>query len=163
MHDSNLENRLIVVGIVDAMTDYCSIQIDIDETKVKAAELVAQNIDVKRIIGKDNVARCVEPVTETDNELRDLVIPALCYYTYARCLKMFQGTFTDSGYTSEVEAETRSISKSVGTEMHGIAEVYMQDVLDFLQEEDANDSDVNGTKLTPSIRVFGGEENRASN
>lgn len=163
MHSSKLENSLIVIDIVDVMQDYVSIQIDIDETKVKAAALVAQNIDIKRLIGRDNLQRAVDPQTEADEELKDIIIPPLCYFTYSRCLKMFQGTFTDSGYTTETEAEDRNSAKSVANEMSSIAESYMSLVIDFLNEEDPNSEIVKPEKIAPRIRTFGGEENRASN
>jgi hypothetical protein len=162
MYNAHLENSLISPDIVDLMQDYCSIQIDIDETKIKAAALVAQNIDLKRNIKKDNLNRCIDPQCSSDEELRSLIIPAWCYYTYSRALKMFQGTLTDGGYTVEGEAESQSAAKHVANEMYAIAEGYIQEALEFLQEENPN-TDVDGKDLTPSIRVFGGEEYRASN
>lgn len=161
MQASINENQLIIVDIVDVLQDHVSIQVDIDETKVKAAELVAQNVDIKRLIGKDNVDRCISPTTDADNSLKALLISPLCYYTYSRCLRMFQGTFTDSGYTTEVEAEDRNVAKSVANEMSSIADTFMDDVITFLEDE--KDDDVDRAKITPNIRIFGGEENRASN
>lgn len=163
MHDVNLENSLILTDIVDAMQDYTSIQIDIDETKVKAAELVAQKLDLTRIIGKANVDRCIDPQNTADEELKVLVVPALCYFTYARCLKMFQGTFTESGYTTEVEANDKNVAKSVANEMSTIAETFLQDVVEFLEEENPSDEAVDKSKINPRIRTFGGKEFRASN
>lgn len=162
MYNSDNENKLIIVDIVDAMADYTSIQIDIDETKVKSAELVAQNIDIKRVIGKANLERCINPSTDEDKALTELVKPALCYFTYTRCLKMFQGTFTDSGYTTETQAEERDTAKAVANEYYSIADSFMQDVIDFLEAEGESAEEMEA-KLSPNVRVFGGEENRASN
>lgn len=171
MYDSTNENQLILNNIVDAMSDYVSIQLDIDDTKVKAAALVAQNLDIKKVIKKVNVERCIEGVVTTksaeqvlkDKELRALVIPPLCYYTYSRCLLMFQGTFTDSGYTIEDEGEARNAAKSVAREMKAIADTFMDDVLEFLEEEAETNEEVEPEKLTARIRTFGGKENRGSN
>lgn len=162
MYNSGLENKLIVVDIVNVMQDYCSIQIDIDETKVKAACNVAQEIDLKKTLKSTNLNRCINPETEADEALKELVIPPLCYYTYARCLSMFPGTFTDSGYTTETEAEDKNVAKSVSNEMHSIAGSFMEAVIEFLEEEDPN-TESNDDELSPNINVFGGEEIRASN
>lgn len=162
MYNSSLENKLIIVDIADVMSDHVSIQIDIDETKIKAAAIVAQNIDIKRILKQDNLDRCISPQDESDEELKALVVPALCYFTYSRCLKMFQGTFTDSGYIVEAEAEARNASKSVANEMFSIGEAFLQDAIDFLgEDEEATQPEVEN--MTPRVRIFGGGENRASN
>lgn len=155
------ENNLIVVDIVDTMTQYVSLQPDVDETKVKASALVAQNIDIKRVIGETNLQRCIDGTDETDLALKELVIPALCYFTYARLLRMFSGVMTDSGYEVDVESTDRATAKEVMKEHQAIAEEYMLDVITFLEDE--SDEDVDSTKLTPRIRPFGGKENRASN
>jgi hypothetical protein len=163
MYNVNLENQLIITNIVDTMIDYVSLQPDIDESKVKAACIVAQKIDIARVIGKANVARCIDPQTPADEELLDLVIPALCYFTYARLLKMFQGTFTDSGYIVEGEAVDKNMARSTGNEMSSIAEAFLLEVVAFLKLEDPNDEAVDKDKINPRIRVFGGKEIRASN
>ena len=168
MYSSRNENRLIVTDICSVMQDYVSIQVDIDETKVKAAALIAQDLDITRIIGRENVERCVEPDTgwpETEvgvanQALRELVIPALCYYTYSRLLKGFQGTFTESGLSVEKDSTDTNVSKSQANEHQSIAEAYLQYAIDFLKAENPNDVKVDVKKLTPSIRVFGGRENR---
>lgn len=165
MYSSNLENQLILPDIADAMVDYVSLQIDIDERKIKSAALVAQNIDIKRLITKTNLDRCIgqtESSPQADKDLLALIIAPLCYFTYSRCLLMFQGVFTDSGYSIEDEGEARNAAKSVAKEMKGIAEDSMTAVIEFLQEEDPN-TEADETKLTPRIRTFGGKENRASN
>lgn len=168
MYSAKAENQLILPEIAEAMQDYVSIQLDIDNTKIKAASLVAQNIDIKRLIGKENLQRCIgqeSTASVKDKELLALIIPPLCYFTYARCLKMFQGILTDSGYIIEGsnEAETRNAAKSVSLEMKGIAETFMLDVMEFLEEESPNDPEVKPHNNTPRVRVFGGEECRGSN
>tara|TARA_R110002020_G_scaffold373068_1_gene584505 strand:- start:1012 stop:1542 length:531 start_codon:yes stop_codon:yes gene_type:complete len=170
------ENQLILPNIVDALHDYCSIQLDIDETKCKSAELLAQNIDIKRIIGEDNLNRCIEDptgeneMTDLDKQLKALVIPALCWYTYSRLLLLFHTTFTDSGLVSAQDdgAEARNAAKSLSKECKGVAESMMLDVIEFLEEEADEDPTIDKTKfdqekLTPRIRTFGGVEWRGSN
>lgn len=165
MYTSQTENQLIVPDIADAMQDYVSIQLDIDSTRVKASALVAQNLDIKRLIGKDNLARLIdnEDPSEADETLKELIIPALCYFTYSRLLLLFQGNYTDSGYVLESdETEARNAAKSVAKEMKGVAESMMIEVMEFLEKESPGDQ-IDESKLTPRIRVFGGCERRASN
>lgn len=168
MHRANLENRLISSEITDLMQDYVSIQLDIDDTKIKAAALVAQDIDIKRVITKANLDRVLqldiydEDASQADIDLYELLVAPWCYYTYARCLTMFQGTFTDSGYATEAEAESRQAAKSVGQEMKAIGDSFMIAVVEFLESEDPN-TPADDEKLSPRIRTFGGKENRASN
>jgi hypothetical protein len=57
MYDSRLENNLILVDIVSTMGDYTSLQPDIDEAKVKAAENIAQSLDIKKVLGQVNLQR----------------------------------------------------------------------------------------------------------
>ena len=154
------ENQLILPNIVDALHDYCSIQLDIDETKCKSAELLAQNIDIKR----------ENEMTDLDKQLKALVIPALCWYTYSRLLLLFHTTFTDSGLVSAQDdgAEARNAAKSLSKECKGVAESMMLDVIEFLEEEADEDPTIDKTKfdqekLTPRIRTFGGVEWRGSN
>lgn len=164
MNNVNLENLLISVDIVDLLQDYVGIQLDIDSTKVKAAAMVAQKIDLKRTIGTDNVTRCREPQNEADEALRDLVIPAWCYYTYSRSLKMFNGTLTDSGYVLSEDAEkAQSAAKKTAESHYSVAEVFIIEAIDFINAESTTDEDIDEGVLTPKIRVFGGQENRASN
>ena len=165
MYSLENQNSLIVSDMGQVMTDYASIQQDIDETKLNAAALVAQKLDILKVIGKVNLLRCVDPQTDSDTELRELVIHALCFYTYSRLLRMFAGTFTDSGYVISGEATDKNVAKSVALEYSAIAEVYLSEVLDFLEIENQGVKDelVRPEKLVSSIRVFGGEENRASN
>jgi len=170
MENPDLEAELILPDIARAMIDYVSIQPDIDSTKVRAASIVAQRIDIQRVIGAKNVERCIEKPQETeltgeDLKLRKLVIPALCYFTYSRLLKMFPGTFTDGGYTIDKDATDTGVTKSAANESAAIAESFLVDVVTFLEIEDGDVDDpaVNGDKINPRIRVFGGKEARASN
>lgn len=166
MYNSKLENQLIYPDIVSVMGDYVGLQEDIDERSVKAAQLMAQNLDIKRIIGKDNLDRVIEVEGEeiegADLELKELLTPSLCYYTYSRLLLNFQGTYTDSGYSNDELAATINEAKSVANQMKSAAEASMIFVTEFLKEEDS-DTEADAEKLTPNIRVFGGVENRASN
>lgn len=163
MQDVNLENKLIIVDIADRMLDYVNLQPDIDETKVKSASIIAQRIDIQRVIGAANVQRAIDPQDESDENLKQLLIPTICYFTYARLLKMFQGTYTESGLTIDKEATDIEISKKVANETSSVAEAFLVDVVDFLEEENSDDENVDATKIHPNIRVFGGQENRGSN
>ena len=168
MYDVTLESRLISSDIADMMQDYVSIQLDIDNTKIKAAALVAQEIDIARVITKANLDRVIdldiydESIPDADLSLRELLVAPWCYYTYARCLTMFQGTFTDSGYAVEAEAIDKDAAKAVANEMKSIGDSFMLLVTEFLEEEDESTL-ADDRKLAPRIRVMGGEENRASN
>ncbi len=156
------ENMLIDVDIVNLMEDYTSIQVDIDETKIKAAALAAQRHFIKPIIGKENLNRCIEPQDESDDALKELIIIPWCYYTYYNCLTMFQGTFTDSGYIVEGDAETDAIAKNQANQIKAFGDSDMQEVLEFLKEENPEDESVS-EDLVPRIRVIGGKETRSSN
>jgi len=165
MNSVNLENALISVDIVDLLQDYCAIQLDIDSTKVKAAAHVAQTIDITRVIGAANLERIKNPLDSVDDAIRELAIPAWCYYTYSRCLKMFNGTLTDSGYVISEDAERAlDVVGKASNEAYSIAEVYMQLLVEALDGETPTESDdIDQGLFTPQIRVFGGEENRGSN
>ena len=163
MNNVELENSLIVVNMSDVMLDYVALQPDIDETKVKAAAIMAQTVDIKRLIGAANIQRCVDPQTEEDNALKSIIIAPLCYYTYSRLLRNFHSSYTESGYTIEELAASRNEAKSVANEMVAVAEVGMQEVVEFLELENQNDENVKPENMTPTIRIFGGQENRASN
>lgn len=256
MYDIRLENKLISPDIADLMQDYVSIQLDIDNTKIKAASLVAQEMDIKRIIGAVNLKRVIgideytdapdqyevtdggnltagapsgtiegtftqvsstgsgtglslkvtivdkvvtkvisvvsegsgyvigdtvtlqfgvasldnliitinaDPLSITSaQDLREMLIAPWCYYTYARCLLMFQGTFTDSGYAIESEATDKDAAKSVSNEMKSIGDSFMLPVVEFLELENPN-TVADDQKLTSRIRTFGGQEYRGSN
>lgn len=160
MYNSGNENTLIATDIVGVMTDYTPIQPDIDETKIKAAALIAQNMDLTRVIGEDNVARCITPSSDADNALLSLLIPPLCYFTFSRLCRMFPGTFTDSGYEIEEGAVDKGVARSVANEYQSTGEAFLQKVIDFLKAESPNDENVKQENLTPRIRVFGGKEIR---
>lgn len=168
MYNVDLELRLISSDIAELMQDYVSIQLDIDNAKIKAAALVAQEVDITKVITKANLDRVIgidigdDDVPVADRDLYKLLIAPWCYYTYARCLTMFQGTFTDSGYAVETEAESRAGAKEVAKEMESIGDNFMMLVHDFLEAENPNTKS-DDTKLGGNIRVFGGRENRASN
>tara|TARA_R110000744_G_scaffold89378_1_gene173821 strand:+ start:762 stop:1259 length:498 start_codon:yes stop_codon:yes gene_type:complete len=165
MNSIDLENSLISPDVCDLMQDRISIQLDIDQTRVKAAAHIAQTVDLGRVIGKANVQRCINPATEADETLKNLVIPAWLFYTNARMLKMFNGTLTDSGYIVSEDAErgAKQAAKDA-EESYGVAEVYLEVALDFLDAETPTAlDDIDRTALTPRIRVFGGQENRGSN
>jgi len=163
MQNVSLEQQLILVDIADRMLDYVSLQPDIDETKVKAATIAAQRVDIERLIGKEHVQSCFDPQTELDEQLIVLITPPLCYFTYSRMLKLFPGTFTESGYVVEGAASSIGTSKSAANEAASTAEVFMEDVFDFLELNYPNDEEVKPENKTPNIRVFGGKEFRASN
>lgn len=165
MNNVDLENSLISVDIVDLLQDYVAIQLDIDETKIKAAAHVAQTIDITRVIGSVNLDRIKSPQNTADDAIRELAIPAWCYYTYSRCLKMFNGTLTDSGYIISEDAERGlKVVKKAQDESYSVAEVYMQVLVEALDAETPTESDdIDQGLFTPQIRVFGGGENRGSN
>ena len=163
MFDSTLENSLIRKDISDVLADYVSIQPDIDESKVKAASIVAQKIDIKRLIGQPNIDRCIDPTVQADKDLTVLVVPALAYFTMYRLLKMFPGTFTDGGYMFDAEASDTSVTRSAANQMASIAEAFMEEVIDFLEDETEDDELVVPENLTPRIRSFGGKETRSDN
>ena len=165
MNNVNLENALISVDIVDLLQDYCAIQLDIDSTKVKAAAHVAQTIDITRIIGATNLERIKSPQNDADDTIRELAIPAWCYYTYSRCLKLFNGTLTDSGYIISEDAERAlDVVRKASDEAYSVAEVYMQVLVEALDGETPDEADdIDQGLFTPQIRVFGGSENRGSN
>jgi hypothetical protein len=169
MYNPNLEKKLIVVNIAQALIDYASIQADIDQSKIQAAEYVVQLVDLKRLIGQTNVTRCIDPISldnpppTADVELRELILPAVAFFTYAKLLKLYPGTFTDSGYIIEKEASDKNVTTQVSNDYYATAESLMEDVFAFLKSENAQDKSVKPENMTPSIRVFGGQEHRATN
>lgn len=171
MFDTNLEKKLIAVNIAQTMIDYTSIQPDIDESKIQSAELIAQRVDLKRLIGQANVDRCIDPINRTgtipdsDTELRELIIAPLCFFTYARCLLMFSGTFGDSGYIVEQGASDKFSNSNTAKEYRAVAETLMEEALNFLELETPKtiDKELVEKKFSPNIRTFGGNERRSSN
>jgi len=159
MYNVDLENSLIIIDIADTIADLCSIQLDVDNKKLKAAELIVQRVDLARLIGKANVERCVDPVEDADIALKELITLPLCYFTYSRCLEMFNGEMTDSGFEVAEGASLKGADKANGV-YYGLAETLMADVFDFLELETPNDTQVKPENLTPKIRVMGGKEFR---
>lgn len=160
------EVKLLRPDIVDLLQDYTSIQLDIDEKRVKAAALIAQNIDIGRVISKEVLDRfiCVEESELSDEDLciYEHLIPAWCYFTYSRLLLMFHGSFSDSGFEIDTEGTDRNIAKSVSKEHKGVAEHYMEKVIECLPNSDCEKIHQKN-KLVPRVRVFGGKERRSSN
>jgi len=161
MNNQTNEDSIIVEDVVATMEDYVSIQPDIDDTKIKSAWLVAQKIDMKRSISDEMWNKVLEPHNPTDEALKYLVVQATCYFCYYRCLKMFQGTFTDSGFEIEQQATDRNTAKSIANEFYSIGEVFLKDVLSYIEEKYGVSTADAQENLTPRIRVFGGEENRS--
>jgi hypothetical protein len=165
MFDAVRENNLIVIDPVDTMLDYTSLQPDIDSTKIKAAWSIAQDIDVTRVVGKKYVDIAKDPINDIEDGVKDLMIKALCYYTYHRCLTMFQGTLTDSGYMQDEGTADRNSAKSVANEVKSVGDEYMADLITYISDNFPKEENENEMKekLQPRIRVFGGKEMRGSN
>ncbi|UXQ88794.1 hypothetical protein [Tenacibaculum phage Larrie] len=156
MYRSVVENKLIVPDIEDIMQDYVSIQLDIDSTKIKAACLVAQK-DISKVIKKHNFNKCYRDNADFDEELFELVVPTLCYFTYYRALRIFQGTLTDGGFATEQEAQTLSSAKSAANEVQSIGEMFLNDVVDYLTGETSDEDEKEVEQVrTKKVRVFGG-------
>lgn len=162
MYSVSNETKLIFTDIVSLMMDFCSIQPDIDEVKVKAACTVAQRMDIREVVGKDKFARFYNTETDADMELRELLAPALCFFTYSRLLKLFPGTFTDAGYIIDKEASDKNVTRNTANDYADTGTVYLKDVLEFFENENpaTNDDSIAQSKLTKRIRVFGGQESR---
>lgn len=164
MNNIDLENNLIIPDIADRMQDYVPVQLDIDETKVKAAAYIAQTVDLLRVITQANLDRVKNPQNSEDDALKEAIIPALCFFTHSRCLKMFNGTLTDSGYIVSEDAERAvKIAKEDADESYSVAEVFLTKVLDILDGESETDVNIDRSVMTPKIRVFGGAECKGSN
>lgn len=164
MYSSENENDLIVTDVVQVMLDAVGLQQDINEVKCKNSWLIAQEVDMERILDKSTFDRCRTPLTEQDNKLRRLVLKALSFYAYARLLKGNQGVFTDGGYTVEKEATNINATNSVYNYHYSLGDVYMTKIIDFLKLENPQlDNTKLKTKLVPRIRKVGGREHRGSN
>lgn len=161
------ESKLIRTDIVDLLQDYASVQLDIDETRIKAAALVAQDIDIERVVGSEIVNQFIGTYSVEDipNELKDVylnILPAWCYFTYSRLLLMFHGSLSDSGFVVEEGAAERNLAKSVSKEHRGVADFYLEKAISFIPESSLSKG-TKSQKTTPGIRVFGGKEYRSSN
>lgn len=159
----SLQDKLILSDIRENMLDYVSIQEDIDEDKLQSAMFLAQNVDLKKLIGKDNIERCINPTTDQNIALKELVTPPLCYYAYSHLLTKFHASYTESGMTIEEVASTISEAKRVADELRSAARVFMDDVFEFFEEEGDPEDKVKEEKIMPKIFIAGGEERRGSN
>jgi len=156
------QNRIIIEDIVPAMIEWCSIQPDIDEAKVRAANVVAQKMDLESVIGATNIDRCVGLTISSpaqDIALKELLIPVICFYTFSRLLKLFPGTFTDSGYIVESGASDKNITRHTANDFSDTAKVFLQDVLDFLAVESPQNEIEIALNVKKRVRVIGGQEN----
>jgi hypothetical protein len=156
------QNRIIIEDIVSAMVEWCSIQPDIDEAKVKAANVVAQKMDIESVIGSLNIDRCLNltPTSEEkDINLKELLIPVICFYTFSRLLKLFPGTFTDSGYIVEAGASDKNITRHTANDFSDTAKVFLQDVLEFLALENPQNEQEIASNVKKRVFVIGGQEN----
>lgn len=159
-----METKVIIptTDLVDSMIVWCSIQPDIDEAKVKAANVVAQRLDIKEVIGQANIDRCINLTVDSDEadiKLKELLIPAICFFTYSRLLKLFPGTFTDSGYVIDKEASDKNVTRHTANDYSDTAIVFLKDALDFLALESPNTAVVMEGRVAKRIRTIGGREN----
>ncbi len=163
MYSSVNENKLIRPDIADILQDYVSIQGDIDVTKIKAASLIAQDIDIGRVIGSDLdifMGACSEDDVDEQYRLAyKNLISSWCFFTYARLLLMFHGSFSDSGLEIDELATERNVAKSISLDHRSIAESYLSMVIEELPQTDSEKIE-DQEKLTPSIKTFGGKESR---
>lgn len=158
MSFNNTEKFLIVDDIRLEMSKYMSIQLDITYERIEASARLAQDIDIRNVIGVDNLKRAIDPKTDSDEELKQLLIPVLCFYTSSRALKVNQGYLSDSGYTSQSDSTDRNTAKQVGNDHFSIGTEYMQFVFEFLKKEDPNFFGDKSPRNSPrSIRIGGKE------
>lgn len=161
MYSANLENGLIIVDILDTMRTLTSIQYDMDDQVLKAAQKIVIDLELKKYISKENILRCVDQdeynVSDADLALKELITPPLCHFTYARLLTSFQGSISDSGYMTEEEAKSRNEAKNAATEARFLGSEYMKLVVEFLEEENPTTEEVENPTNT---LIFGGSEGR---
>ncbi len=158
---NEIEDELVILDIAEAMRILCSVQYDIDEGKLKAAQKLAIDIDLMRHISEADVARCIDldESNEADVALYKLLYAPLVHFTNAQCLTYFQGTLTDSGYSIEEKAVTTSEAKNNASRASELASIYMVKVVDFLKEENpATEATVESKVAT--TRLVGGRESR---
>ena len=60
MYNSNLENELILRDIENVLQDFCPIQFDIDNRKLKASQKLAIDLELTKFISKTDIARVVD-------------------------------------------------------------------------------------------------------
>ena len=157
MYNPQNELKLLLPDIADRLTDYAGIQLDVDDTRIKSACLVAQDLDVKSTITEDNWNRCFSEDNSYSEELFDLVIPALCFFTYARIVSMMQGSYTDSGMTVEEGAISINEAKSAAKQYRAIGESYLGKVVTWLEDENGS-TEATMDNSVRRVRSFGGEE-----
>ena len=165
MYNPQNELALLLPDIADRLTDYVGIQLDVDDTRVKAACLVAQDLDVKFVITDDNWDRCFEDTNDNEDveyseDLYDLVVPTLCFFTYARLVAMMQGNYTNSGLTVEEEALSINEARSAAKQYRSIGEAYLQKVVTWLEAEDSS-TEATMDKSILRVRSFGGQERQS--
>ena len=155
------ETNLLLPDIAQRLGDYVGIQPDVDETRVKAASLVAQDLDLKPSMKTsnkiDNWSRCFEDGSNYSEALYDLVVPALCFFTYARLVTMFQANYTDSGTSVEEGSLTINEARSVSKQYRAIGESYLGEIIEFLKEE-SSDTEATMDTSVRRVRGFGGNE-----
>ena len=162
MYNPKNELSLLLPDIADRMTDFVGIQLDVDDTRVKAACLVAQDLDIALVITNDNWNRCFEEVGGVANDnysedLHELIIPVVCFFTYARLVAMMQGNYTDSGMSVEEGALSINEAKSAAKQYRAIAESYLGKVVTWLAEENPS-TEATMEKSVLRVRSFGGDE-----
>lgn len=165
MYNPENELALLLPDIADRLTDYVGIQLDVEDTRVKAACLVAQDLDIKFVITDDNWDRCFEDTNENDNveyseDLYNLVVPTLCFFTYARLVSMMQGSYSDSGMTVEEGALSINEAKSASKQYRAIGESYLAKVVEWLEDEDST-TEATMDKSILRVRSFGGQERQS--
>jgi len=157
MYNPDNELALLLPDIADRITDYCGIQLDVDDTRIKAASLVAQDLDIKFVITDVNWNRCFEDDAEYSEELFNLVVPTLCFLTYSRLVAMMQGNYTDSGMSVEEGAISINEAKSASKQYRAIGESYLGKVVEWLEEENSS-TEATMQKSVQRVRSFGGQE-----
>ena len=155
---------LIIDDIVTEMKNYVPIQPDIDPSNIMAAELQAQNLDIKRIVKKDILNRMINPVEAYDLLLVDAVTAPLCYFTFSRLYLGFDMSYADGGADTETDKDVFGKVKEQGNYWKSIAIEAMGDLIDLIEDEHEGDNkQIDESKMVSRIRVIGGHENRASN
>jgi len=157
MYNPSNELKLLLPDISDRMTDYVGIQLDIEDTKVISASIVAQDLDIKSVITKYNWERCFEENENYSEELYDLIIPALCFLSYARLVSQYQISVTDSGASVEEGALSVNEAKAASKAYRAVGESYLGLVVDWLEQEDSS-TEATMDRSVQRIRSFGGEE-----
>lgn len=157
MYNPENENRLLLPDISDRLEDYVGISRDADDTKIKAASLIASDLDIAFVITEENFQRCYEDDENYSEELFNLVVPALCFFTYSRLVELFQANYTDSGLATEEGTLSNDEVKAASKRYRSVGEAYLQKVVKWLADEDSN-TDATMDKSILRIRSFGGNE-----